>query len=146
MKKAILELGKDFFHPMLIEYCETAEQLNDREKFWIKKYDAVQNREFYNLADGGLTVWGVTEKNKDRMRYANPMHDPEIVKKVSASLKGNIPWNKGKGIRFLSCQKCNELFRYKANGPKIFCSKSCAASISNKKRTGTKYKKRGCEI
>lgn len=44
--------GKKFFKVELIEYCDTLEQQNKREKYWIKYYRNL-NVPMYNISDGG---------------------------------------------------------------------------------------------
>lgn len=61
LKNAINKYGRENFSKEIIEECETKELLNEREKYWIKYYNAVNNNNFYNLAtggDGGVTVIG----------------------------------------------------------------------------------------
>lgn len=53
LSRAIKKYGKENFSKEIIENCYTKEQLNEREKFWIKYYKAVTSDDFYNLASGG---------------------------------------------------------------------------------------------
>ena len=81
IKRAIHKYGKDKFHITLIEECPI-NLLNDREKYWISHYDAVNSDNFYNLAlggDGGNTLVGYTS---EQLR--------EHSKILSKSLKGVI--------------------------------------------------------
>lgn len=50
IKRAIHKYGKEHFHIELIEICPV-ENLNEREQFWIAKYDSYNNG--YNLTKGG---------------------------------------------------------------------------------------------
>ena len=63
LKRAIEKYGESNFSKEIIEECETKEILNNREKYWISYYNAVNSSEFYNLAlggDGGRTCYGKT--------------------------------------------------------------------------------------
>lgn len=65
LAKAIEKYGRDNFSKEIIEECESKEKLNDREKYWISYYDAVNSDNFYNLTlggDGGNTLVGYTEE------------------------------------------------------------------------------------
>lgn len=77
--------------------------LNRLEKLFIKKYDSTNPNNGYNIAKGGNSNSGwiappevrakMSKSHKGRKHY--PMTD-ETKQKISNSLKGNIPWNKGK--------------------------------------------------
>ena len=65
MGQAMREWGLENFTIEIIERCETQEELNEREKFWIK----VLNSKFpkgYNLSDGGSGIW-TTDQGKHRL-------------------------------------------------------------------------------
>lgn len=50
--KAIQEYGFENFHSEVIENCDSAEKLNEREKFWIKELNC-KFPNGYNKSDGG---------------------------------------------------------------------------------------------
>ena len=63
LQRVINKYGKENFSKEIIEECESKEKLNEREKYWISYYDAVNSDHFYNLAaggDGGRTCYGST--------------------------------------------------------------------------------------
>jgi len=53
LKQAILKEGWDNFSCEVLEWCSTVEELNQKEKYYIELYDAVNSNEFYNIACGG---------------------------------------------------------------------------------------------
>lgn len=53
LKQAIKKYGRNNFKKETLEICETLEQANEKEKFYIKKYNAIEDENFYNLAEGG---------------------------------------------------------------------------------------------
>lgn len=53
LKKAILKYGKENFSRTILHISENAEENNAQEKYFIKKYNAVNSNEFYNIAEGG---------------------------------------------------------------------------------------------
>ncbi len=80
----------------ILEYCESEDQLNEREKFWIKELNS-RSPNGYNLTvggDGSGTDW--FEKHPDRELIRNKMgkhligkhHSKETRKKISESHKG----------------------------------------------------------
>jgi group I intron endonuclease len=54
--KAIRKYGAENFSREILEECETQEELDLAEKKWIKEYNAVADRNFYNIAEGGLST------------------------------------------------------------------------------------------
>jgi len=52
LKQAIKKHGKESFIKETLEHCDTVEQLNEREQYWITKLDALSNQG-YNMAPGG---------------------------------------------------------------------------------------------
>ena len=63
LNRAINKYGKENFSKEIIEECDTKEKLNEREKYWISYYNAVNSENFYNIAnggDGGRTCYGLT--------------------------------------------------------------------------------------
>jgi group I intron endonuclease len=71
LNRAIKKYGRESFTKEIIEYCDTKEQLNEREKFWINELKA---RELgYNIAEGG---------------HGGNTYNEEISKRVSERSKG----------------------------------------------------------
>lgn len=68
--KAIQKYGwsKETFKVEILEVCETLEQLNEREKFWIAKYNSIAPNG-YNLTEGGSI--GIPGKPKSDETRAN---------------------------------------------------------------------------
>lgn len=55
LNQAFKKYGKENFKCELLEWCENKDELNEKEKYWIKQYNAVENSNFYNIAPGGET-------------------------------------------------------------------------------------------
>ena len=78
--KAIREYGwENFSHEIIEDNIETIELANERETYWIKYYNSVEQG--WNCNYGGDARGEISS---------------EIRKKLSDSHKGQIPWNKGK--------------------------------------------------
>jgi len=86
LKQAIEKYGKENFKKEILEYCTDLEHLDEREIYWIDKLNAVE--EGYNLTEGG--TGGDTSYGR-----VFPKLSDETKEKISKSLKGSIPWNKG---------------------------------------------------
>lgn len=50
---AIKKYGKENFSKVIIDEANNQQELDEKEKYWIKYYNAVKSKEFYNLAIGG---------------------------------------------------------------------------------------------
>lgn len=67
LNRAINKYGKDNFLRIVIDCANTENQLNKLEKMYIEYFDAVKDKEFYNIhigGSGGDTYTGRTEKEK----------------------------------------------------------------------------------
>ena len=53
LKDAIKSYGKQNFTKEILEYCNSYEHLNEREKHWIEKYNAINPSIGYNISTGG---------------------------------------------------------------------------------------------
>lgn len=53
LMQAIEKYGKENFHKEIIEYCKSKEELNEKEKYWIKTLNANTRGVGYNIAEGG---------------------------------------------------------------------------------------------
>lgn len=66
-KDAVNKFGKINFKKEILEICTDYNSLNEAEKKWIKKYNAVESKNFYNIASGGYNsnpLAGMTEEAK----------------------------------------------------------------------------------
>ena len=105
LNKAIEKYGREHFVKEIIEYCESEEQLNSREIFWI-----FELKPLYNIAKGGsggdtisnhperaliieklkqrpIRYWTEEQKNKQR-GDKNPAKRIEVREKISKSKIG----------------------------------------------------------
>lgn len=53
LKKAIKKYGIKNFKKTTLEFCKDTLELSNREKYWIDFFDAVNNKNYYNLVHGG---------------------------------------------------------------------------------------------
>ena len=63
LQKAIKKYKRDNFKRLILCGCETEEELNEKEKFYIHLYNANYNEMYYNIAEGG-TGGKTTENGK----------------------------------------------------------------------------------
>lgn len=97
ISRAIKKYGKQNFIKEVIDSTESLEELNEKEKYWVKFCNCkVPNG--YNLTDGGEGAPGYrwTKKQKNKISgNNNSMKNLETRKKNIDSHKGYKPWNKG---------------------------------------------------
>lgn len=81
--EAIKKYGKENFIIEQIEICNSIEQLNEREIFWIKFYNCIAPNG-YNLAGGGLNkIMHESTKEKLSKLKTGQKHSEETKKKLS---------------------------------------------------------------
>jgi group I intron endonuclease len=54
LKQAIKKYGKENFDRVILQECETLDELSQSEIYWINFYNAVEDNNFYNLTSGGF--------------------------------------------------------------------------------------------
>lgn len=96
LKQAIKKYGIENFKKEILEFCESKEQLNEREIFWIKKLHAGKRGVGYNIAKGGVggdVFSNKTKKEKEITRKrisitsTKNQADPNYRKRMSEILK-----------------------------------------------------------
>ena len=94
LKEDIKKYGKDNFFKFILEYCKNEDELNEREKYWIAKFNASNNPLFYNIAKGGRG-WGLCEKNPNYELIKKKISDTKYKRFKSGEIKA---WNKGRKV------------------------------------------------
>lgn len=75
----IKKYGKENFKKEIIEYCKNIKELEEREIYWIRFFNAVESDEFYNLTEisGG---WNFDKLGEEKYNF--------IKSKISNNSKG----------------------------------------------------------
>lgn len=94
--RAIRKYGRNSFSTEIIEECDSKEDLDRREIYWISYYDAVNSNMFYNLQAGG------------QGSLKGSLHSEEWKKKTSLSLKGRSFKDLGRVVTNETKQKLRE--------------------------------------
>lgn len=79
LKRAINKYGTKNFYVEFIDYCETFEEANNKEKYWINKLNSLFPNG-YNIANGG---WG-----GDIFNTLSEKQKKDVLLRISKSLKG----------------------------------------------------------
>ena len=69
-RNAVAEYGEENFTREILAYAYSFEELNLLEIEYIKKYNAVNDRMFYNLVEGGGTVTGLKLSKESRLKLS----------------------------------------------------------------------------
>ena len=88
LKLAIEKYGEDNFKVDMICECKSRQELNDKEEYYIQKYDAQTNPMFYNIRRGG-------ERGPGGPMFQGHKHSTETKQKMSESRSGNKNSNYG---------------------------------------------------
>lgn len=73
LKSAIKKYGSTQFYKTILEECNSVEEMYDREKYWIKHYNAVYDETYYNLCDGGMGGNKLTNPTSIKKHKENSM-------------------------------------------------------------------------
>ena len=110
--------GKNRFKCELLEWCESLDELNSKEIYYINKFNSLDRSIGYNIASGGafgdsgyhkgMLGKSQSEYQKQRAREANtgknnPFNrNKELKIKKSIDMKGNTNASGGKGLIFMN--------------------------------------------
>lgn len=80
LQRAFNKYGIENFKTEILEWCQSREELNEREKYWISYHNAVDDPMFYNIArggEGGDTISGMSDERRSEVAQ----HSKEASKK-----------------------------------------------------------------
>lgn len=94
LRRALKKYGKENFTKRILMECDTKEELDYFEKFFIAAYDAVNSSVYYNIAEGGHGGFtgNHTEKTKQRLseNHKGIQFTEERKRNISKANKGRI--------------------------------------------------------
>lgn len=118
--KAVSKYGRDNFNRQVITTTTDLLKANELERELIKKYNAVDSDEFYNLSYGGEYISGrihskETIKKIRKSKLENYKDNPELKHKVGSSNRGKSINIKTKNalLKSLTGRKCSNETRLK---------------------------------
>lgn len=109
---AIKKYGIDNFRHYVIEWCDSKEHLNNREIFWIRKFNAKYDNGYYNIIDTEVPVFRGEEnpfygkhhsqESKDKRQTTIDNWEPEKKEKLSkrSSMRMKEFYKTEEGIKF----------------------------------------------
>ena len=106
IKESIKKYGIENFSRDVLCWCDSLEELNNMEKYYIKEYDSKNPLLGYNLTDGGDGVIGHKWSEETRIKFHNSMlghkgwnKGIKLSEEQKKNMYGHIPWNKGKKMK-----------------------------------------------
>jgi hypothetical protein len=122
IKKAIKKYGRKKFKKETLQVCETKEELLEAEKYWIDFFNAIKDKNFYNMREGG--------QGGDIRYFMDEERIKQWKKNLSNSKKGN---RKGIPLSEENKKGINE-------GLKLFYKNNIAPRMGKKQSEETKKK------
>lgn len=80
IKTAIKKYGKENFEVRLLEECSSKKELNEKEKYWIKYFNADNDNNYYNMTKGG-------DGNTDGIGWKGKHHTKQAKEKIGLAHK-----------------------------------------------------------
>lgn len=106
LTKAIKKYGRENFQKKILEdNILTFEKLCRREEFYIKKYNAVNSKSFYNAEKGGISTSFWNSANEDQCKKAKKKISKSVKKYFSNSKITEQTIEKQKRSAFLTYEK-----------------------------------------
>ena len=108
LQRAIKKYGKENFARIIIDVAYSPQELNEKEIYYIRYYNAVSSKEFYNIhvgGEGGDTFSGRSESEKaeykNKMRVINKGENNGMYgKNHSASTRNKIRFTRLANMKF----------------------------------------------
>lgn len=92
LHRAIRKYGKENFSVELIDFCNNWGELAEKERFYIDKYQSIEDEFGYNMTDGGDGTFGKhhSEETKDKIRQRAIGRDVTEATRIKLSEAGKI--------------------------------------------------------
>jgi hypothetical protein len=91
---AIKKYGKENFKREILEYCNSYDELIEKEKLYVNE-EWVKDRENYNTKTGGQSAGILSEESKKKISDTLKEKYKSGKIKPNPARKGMPPWNKG---------------------------------------------------
>lgn len=132
---AILKYGWDNFEHLILEEGLTATQADEKEKYWIKKFNSTDSSKGYNLKSGGKcnSSYNIKSKNKMSNSAKQRFKDEDERKQQSERIKELYQknpeiWNNVK--KPIQCVETGEIFDSISDAAK-WCGINSLSSFGN---------------
>ena len=117
--KAMAKYGEDNFTLEIIDFADTYDELKEKEKFYIKKFNSMDRSVGYNLTEGGDGTFGRLHseetKEKIRQKALGRKASEEAKKRMSESRKGKCSDKMRAHLQEISKANCKKVYQYDKN-------------------------------
>ena len=114
--KSMAKYGEENFTLEIIDFADTYEELKEKEKFYIKKFNSTDRSIGYNLTEGGDGTFGRLHseetKEKIRQKALGRKASDETKKKMSATRKGKCSEKMREHLKEISKRNSRKVYRY----------------------------------
>jgi hypothetical protein len=125
LKRALNKYGKENFKVRLIEECDSKEELDSQEIYWIDYYNAVKSKDYYNQSSGG-EHWDLpseyiaetnrkyqSKKMKGRIYISRNYDEEKLIWSYELDEYTNCGWTRGrsKKSKLVISQKTKEALK-----------------------------------
>ena len=133
--KAMAKYGEENFTLEIIDFADTYDELKEKEKFYIKKFNSMDRSIGYNLTEGGDGTFGRLHseetKEKIRQKALGRKASEETKKKMSEARKGKCSDKKRKHLLEISKLRCKKVYQYDKNMNLLNEFNSIAEAVKN---------------
>lgn len=91
IRNIIKKYGKKYLTRKILQECNSEDELNNAERYWIKKYNAVEDDLFFNIAEGGNfgDTWS-GRSEEDKKKFSERIRQSNKTRKLNPeNYKGN---------------------------------------------------------
>lgn len=140
IRKAIKKYGKENFEKIVLQKCASKEELNECEKFWIKKLNATNREIAYNILPGGEGLGNFHNLPIEQQKKWKRNHKKSMYKKKKRMQKGIYTKNELKDFQRKKLKQFTEkeLLQHKNKSERMltgnYTEKEKNALINNKIR------------
>ena len=114
--KAMAKYGKENFTLEIIDFADTYDELKEKEKFYIKKFNSMDRSVGYNLTEGGDGTFGRLHseetKEKIRQKALGRKASEEAKKRMSETRKGKCSAKMKSHLQEISKIRCHKVYQY----------------------------------
>lgn len=114
--KSMAKYGEENFTLEIIDFADTYEELKEKEKFYIKKFNSTDRSIGYNLTEGGDGTFGRLHseetKEKIRQKALGRKASDETKKKMSAIRKGKCSEKRRKHLQEIAKLSMKKVYQY----------------------------------
>lgn len=118
--RSMAKYGEENFTLEIIDFADTYDELKEKEKYWIKRYNSTDRSIGYNLTEGGDGTFGRMHseetKEKIRQKALGRKVSEDTKKKMSESRKGKCSDKQKEHLSKLQEQCKTKVYQYSKTG------------------------------